>query len=167
MRRGSHLALRGRAIAQAGMATAVLLMAATAGYLKWQDGSIRDTEVAGSEAVTAAREGAVALLSYERETVESDLDDARSRLTGEFLDAYTALTREVVIPGSKRNDVSAVASVPAAAPSSMSGSRATVLLFINQSVVVGKDAPASTASSVRVTLDKVDGKWLISGFDPV
>jgi Mce-associated membrane protein len=42
-----------------------------------------------------------------------------------------------------------------------------VLLFVDQTVTVGQGAPTNTASSVRVTLDKVDGRWLISQFDPV
>jgi Mce-associated membrane protein len=42
-----------------------------------------------------------------------------------------------------------------------------VLVFVNQTVVVGQGAPSDTASSVRVTLDKVGGRWLISKFDPV
>jgi len=32
---------------------------------------------------------------------------------------------------------------------------------------VGADAPTNTTSSVRVTLDKVGGRWLISAFDPI
>jgi Mce-associated membrane protein len=40
-------------------------------------------------------------------------------------------------------------------------------VFVNQTVVVGQDAPTATASSVRLTMDKVDGKWLISKFEPV
>jgi Mce-associated membrane protein len=44
---------------------------------------------------------------------------------------------------------------------------AVVLVFVNQTVVVGQDTPTDTASSVRVTLEKVDGRWLISAFDPV
>jgi Mce-associated membrane protein len=44
---------------------------------------------------------------------------------------------------------------------------AVVLLFVNQTVVMGTDAPTNTASSVRVTLDKVGDRWLVSGFDPV
>lgn len=167
MRTDAHLSLRSRGIAHAAISAAVLIMVVAAGNLKWQDGSMRDKEMAGVEAVQAAKDGAIALLSYERDTVESDLGAARTRLTGQFLDAYTALTHEVVIPGSKRKAISAVASVPAAAPASIDGSHATVLLFINQSVFVGRDAPANTASSVRVTLDRVDGRWLISGFDPV
>jgi Mce-associated membrane protein len=42
-----------------------------------------------------------------------------------------------------------------------------VLVFVNQTTILGNSAPAYTASSVRVMLDKIDGRWLISGFDPV
>jgi Mce-associated membrane protein len=42
-----------------------------------------------------------------------------------------------------------------------------VLVFVNQTVIVGQDAPTDTASAVRVTLDKVGDRWLISSFDPV
>jgi Mce-associated membrane protein len=42
-----------------------------------------------------------------------------------------------------------------------------VLVFVNQTVIVGDGAPTATASSVKVTLEKVDGYWRISGFDPV
>jgi Mce-associated membrane protein len=32
---------------------------------------------------------------------------------------------------------------------------------------MGNSAPTNTASSVRMTLDKTNGKWLVSQFDPV
>jgi Mce-associated membrane protein len=41
------------------------------------------------------------------------------------------------------------------------------LVFVNQTSIVGTDAPTDTASSVRVGLDKVDGQWLISSFEPI
>jgi hypothetical protein len=44
---------------------------------------------------------------------------------------------------------------------------AEVLLFVNQTITVGGDAPSNTASTVRVTLDKIDDRWLVSQFDPV
>ena len=119
------------------------------------------------ESVQAAIDNTVALLSYRPDTVEKDLDAAKSRLTGNFLDAYTKLTNDVVIPGAKQKQISAVANVPAAAATSVTANRAVVLLFVNQTVIVGQDAPTNTASGVRVTLDKVDGRWLISQFDPV
>ena len=36
-------------------------------------------------------------------------------------------------------------------------------MFVNQTITVGNDPPTDTASSVRVTLDKIGGRWLISG----
>lgn len=156
-----------RTIAYGVLPGLALLLVAAAGVLKWQEASVRDAQVEGTESVRAATDGTVALLSYKPDTVGKDLDAARSRMTGEFLHAYTSLIHDVVIPGAKQKDISAVATVPAAASVSASGSHAVVLLFVNQSIIIGQDAPTSTASSVRVSLDKVDGRWLISGFDPV
>lgn len=144
-----------------------LLLASAAGFLKWQDGSARDAVTARTESVRAATDSTIALLSYKPDTVEKDLDAARSRLTGSFLNAYISLTHDVVIPGAKQKQISAVATVPAAASVRANENHAVVLLFVNQSVIIGQDAPTSTASSVRVTLDKVGGRWLISQFDPV
>lgn len=144
-----------------------LSLAAAAGWLKWQDTSVRDAVVARAESTRAASEGTVALLSYKPDTVQQDLDAARARLTGNFLDAYSQLTRDVVIPGAKQKQISAVATVGGAASVSATDSHAVVLLFVSQTVTVGQDAPTSTASNVRVTLDKRDGRWLISHFDPV
>jgi Mce-associated membrane protein len=144
-----------------------LLLASAAGFLKWQDASARDAQEARTESMQAASDGTIALLSYRADTVEKDLEAARSRLTGTFLNAYTSLTHEVVIPGAKQKQISAVATVPAAASISASTDHAVVLLFVNQSLIIGQDVPTNTASSVRVILDKVGGHWLISGFDPV
>jgi Mce-associated membrane protein len=41
------------------------------------------------------------------------------------------------------------------------------LVFVNQTISMGSDAPTSTASRIRITLDKLNGRWLIAGFDPV
>jgi Mce-associated membrane protein len=156
-----------RLIAYALLPGLALLLASAAGFLKWQDASVRDAAVARTESVRAATDGTVALLSYRPDTVQKDLEAARGRLTGTFLSAYTSLTHDVVIPGAKQKQISAVATVPGAASRSATANHAVVLLFVNQTVIVGQDAPTNTASSVRVTLDKIGGHWLISGFDPV
>lgn len=155
------------AVAYGLLPAAVLILAIVAGFLKWQDASVRSARDAGVESVAAARDGTIALLSYKPDTVEQDLESARSRMTGTFLDSYTSLTHDVVIPGAKQKQISAEATVPAAASVSATGDHAVVLLFVNQTVNVGKDPATNTGSSVRVTLDKVHGRWLISGFDPV
>ncbi|BBX66440.1 outer membrane protein [Mycobacterium saskatchewanense] len=144
-----------------------LIMAMAAGYLKWYDLSAHDRRLAASESVRAASDGAIAMLSYRPETVEKDLNAARDRLTGTLRDSYSSLTRDVVIPGSKQKSISASATVPAAASVSAAPDHAVVLLFVDQTVVVGNDPATNTASRVRVMLDKVAGRWLISSFDPL
>ncbi|WP_445164487.1 hypothetical protein ACTXG5_18555 [Mycobacterium sp. Dal123C01] len=144
-----------------------LSLASAAGLMKWRDASVRDATVARAESMQAATDSAIALLSYRPDTVQKDLETARVRLTGTFLNAYTQLTHEVVIPGAQQKQISAVATVPGAASVSASTNHAIVLLFVNQTIIVGQGAPTNSVSSVRVTLDKVDGRWLISQFDPV
>jgi Mce-associated membrane protein len=144
-----------------------LLLALGAGFLKWQDSSVRDSATARTESAQAAKDATVALLSYRPDTVDKDLGAARDLLTGDFKNAYTSLTDDVVIPGAKQKQISAVASVPAVASVSADRNHAVALVFVNQTVLVGTDAPTDTASSVRVTMEKIGGHWLISGFDPV
>lgn len=144
-----------------------LLLATTAGYLKWQDSSVRDSDVARVQSLRAAKDSAVALLSFRPDTIERDVAAARSHLTGQFEDTYTQVTREVLIPSTKEQRVAAVARVPAEASVSASGNHAVVLVFVDQTVQVGSSAPTDATSSVRVTLDKVGERWLISGWDPL
>jgi len=144
-----------------------LLLALGAGYMKWMDNSVRNNVIARDESIKAAKDSTVALLSYKPETVEQQLHAARDLLSGDFRDSYTSLTNDVVIPGAKQKQISAVATVPAAASVSANPRHAVVLVFVNQTVIVGQTAPTDTASSVRVTLDKVGDRWLISKFDPV
>ncbi|MCV7368568.1 hypothetical protein CRI77_15955 [Mycolicibacterium duvalii] len=144
-----------------------LTLALGAGFLKWRDNSVRNSEAAAAESVQAAKDSTIALLSYTPDKVEEQLGAARDLLTGDFRESYTSLTNDVVIPGAKEKNIAAVASVPAAASVSASPTEAVALLFVNQTVTVGQDPPTDTASSVRVTLEKVDDRWLISEFDPV
>jgi Mce-associated membrane protein len=144
-----------------------LLLTVAAGYLKWTDSSVRDSDAAAIESVQSATAGTIKMLSYEPQTVERDLGAARAGLTGPFRESYTQLTNDVVIPGSRQKNISAVATVPAASSVSASENHAVTLLFVNQTITVGNDAPSSTASAVKVTLDKVAGRWLISDLTPV
>lgn len=142
-------------------------LALGAGYLKWRVATLRESQLAATESVRAASDSAIALLSYKPETVQQDLEAARSRLSGQFSDTYTSLTRDVVIPGAQQKHIAATATVPAATSLSSSTTYAQVLLFVDQTITIGNDAPTKTTSSVRVTLEKIDNRWLISQFDPV
>jgi Mce-associated membrane protein len=162
--RGSRWA---RLIGRAVLPALALLLACAAGYLKWQHAVVDDTAAARTESVQAATDSTIALLAYQPKTVEKNLDAARDKLTGAFLNDYTALLRDLVIPGSKKKDVSAVVTVPGAASMSATRDHAMVLLFLDQTTIVGDEAPVFTASSIEVTLDKIGGRWLISKFEPL
>ena len=111
------------------------------GLAEWQGGSVIDADRGRIEATQAARDATVALLTYRPDTVERDLGAARDRLTGRFKDAYTSLTREVVIPGAKQKHISAVATVQAAASASAGPSHGVVLLFVSQTTIAGTTRP--------------------------
>jgi Mce-associated membrane protein len=145
----------------------IVLLGVGAGLLAWQDRSHRAVETARLESVQAASDATVAILSYKPDTVEQDLRKASDRLTGSFLESFTDLVNTVVIPGAREKKISAAAQVSAAASVSATADRAVALVFVNQAVTVEGGAPSGTASSVRVTLDKVDDRWLVSAFDPV
>jgi Mce-associated membrane protein len=161
------MAAASRVLAYGVLPAIALVLAMAAGFLKWTASSVRESDTARIESVQAATDGTIKLLSYHPDTVERDLGSARDLLSGSFRDSYSSLTNDVVIPGAKQKQISAVATVPGATSMSASRSHAVVLVFVNQTVIVGKDAPSSTTSAVKVTLDKSDGRWLISDFTPV
>ena len=144
-----------------------LIIALGVGYLKWLDGAARESRAAAEASVRAASESTIAILSYKPETVDRDLKAAAERLTAGFRQQYTQLVNDVVAPGAKQQHITAVATVPAAASVSATGKHAVVLVFVDQTTTIGNDAPTQTTSSVRVSLENVDGRWLISQFDPV
>ena len=144
-----------------------LILALGAGYLKWQDGSARLAQTAATQSVQAAKDSTIAILSYQPDTVDRDLTAAADRLTGDFRDEYRQLITSVVAPGAKQMHISAVATVPAASLASATANHAVVLVFVNQTTTIGNDPPTNTTSSVRVTLEKIEDRWLISQFEPV
>lgn len=156
-----------RIVAFAVLPALAFLLAIGAGWLKFLDSGVRESNAARDQSMQVAKDSTVALLSYKPDTVEQQLSAARDRLTGEFRDQYTELTNNVVIPGAKQKQISAVASVPAAASVTADPGRAVVLLFVNQTVTVSNGVPTDTASSVRITLEKTGDRWLISEFEPV
>ncbi|ORB21950.1 hypothetical protein BST36_15730 [Mycolicibacterium moriokaense] len=123
---------------------------------------------AANVALEAAKNGTVALLSYSPDTLDQDFANAKSNLTGDFLSYYTQFTEQIVTPAAKEKQVKTVAVVVRAGVIEIHRDSAVVLVFINQTTT-SKENPdgAFAASSVKVGLKKVDGRWLISAFDPV
>ena len=156
----------------AALALALALVAA-AGLTSWMFFFVyqpdRETDDAAVQsAIKAASDGTVALLSYSPESLDKDFATAKSKLTGSFLSYYTQFTEQIVAPAAKQKAVKTQAAVVRAALSEIHPDNAVVLVFINQTTE-SKDRPDASFinSAVRVTMQKIDGGWLISSFDPV
>lgn len=129
-----------------------------------------DHGIAGSSTtvIDAASEGSVALLSYAPDSLDKDFADARSRLTGDFLTYYSEFADKFVAPAAKQKDIRATATVVRAAPITVQADTAEVLVYLNQATTSRDNPePAQAASAVKVGLTKLDGKWLISSFNPI
>lgn len=152
------------------VAVALVASAGVAGWLYFYQYRVdqQTNADATNVALEAAKNGTVALLSYSPDSLDKDFAAAKSNLTGDFLSYYTQFTEQIVTPAAKEKQVKTAASVVRAAVSEMHPDSATVLVFVNQ-VTTSKENPdgAFAASSVKVGLKKVDGRWLINTFDPV
>lgn len=151
----------------------VLALLAAGGLTAWlyfsQYRPDEATDAAASQsAIDAARDGTVAMLSYRPDTLEHDFAAAKSHLTGDFLNYYDTFTKQVVSPAARDKAVTTTAQVVGAAATELHPKSAVVLVFVNQ-VTTSKERPdpSAAASSVLVSLAKVQGTWLINKFDPV
>lgn len=158
---------RALAIVLAMLVVASVALVVALFYFQYRPDQATDAGAAES-ATSAATKGTVAMLSYAPDTLDRDLSTAKSYLTGDFLSYYSQFTQQIVAPAAKQKAVKASATVIRAAVSELHPNSAVVIVFLNQTTASNeKPEPTLSASSVRVSLTKVDGKWLISSFDPV
>ena len=124
-------------------------------------------DAAAQRAIRAASDGVVASLSYSPANMDRDFVSAKSHLTGEFLAYYDKFTKEIVTPMVQQKHIAQTAAVLRAAVSELHPDSAVVLVFLNETTTSkDKQEPLTTPSSVRITLTKVNGSWLISKLDP-
>lgn len=121
-----------------------------------------------SAVINSASDGTVAMLSYSPETLDKDFAAAKSHLSGDFLSYYNQFTEQIVAPAAKQKSLKTTARVLGAAVQELHPDSAVVLVLVDQSTT-SKDNPdpSMAASSVLVSLSRVDGSWLINKFDPV
>jgi Mce-associated membrane protein len=116
----------------------------------------------------AASDGTAALLSYAPETLDKDFASARSHLSGGYLDYYNHFTETIVAPAAKQKAMKTTAHVKGAAVSGLRPDSAVVLVLVDQTTT-SKDTPepSTVASSVLVSMVRVNRDWLITKFEPV
>lgn len=158
---------RGRVLALVVLPVLALLLGAAAGYAKYEIVRADATDAAGVEAMAAAQNIVANLLTYQPITAEDQLRSALSSTTGAFHDSYAQQINDNIIPTAKKLNVYATTIVHAASVVSASPDRVVTLLFANQTVAVGQDAPTVTLSRFQATLERHDDRWLISEFSQV
>ncbi|OBB17684.1 hypothetical protein A5761_10045 [Mycolicibacterium setense] len=139
----------------------------TSAYFKYAAATVSESAVDGATALTAAKETAIVMLTYQPDTVRHTLDAARGRTTGQLRDEYVRLMNDVIIPGATADKISVTTTVPAASIVHAAPQNVVALLFIRQHISVGNDAPNNASSTVRMTMKEHDSSWLASTFDPV
>jgi Mce-associated membrane protein len=147
----------------------IAAIAAAVGVYFFQYRPAQQTDDAAQrQVVQAASDGVVAAVSYSYDHLDRDIARAKSLSSGEFLAYYTKFSEEFIAPAAKKGQLTAKAKVLRAAISEMHPDSAVVLVFINQDTASKeKPEPLTTASSVLVTMAKVEGSWLISKLYPL
>lgn len=145
--------------AAAGVLAAVL---AGAGYEGWLVFQHHQKDVAAAQALDAAKKYIITLTSVDTNAIDKNFTAVLDGSTGEFKDMYTkssAQLRQTLID----NKAAAHGSVIDAAVQSATEDKVDVVLFVDQSVSNGAaPAPQLDRSRVKMTMEKVDGRWLAS-----
>lgn len=150
------------------LGVAVAVVAVLTGALAYSAQNYSEVEQARTEAIVAAKDAVVPLLSYNYRTIDRQVSSTQGLLTGKFKDDYAALVRSQIIGTSKAQAVSIQTEVVSASIESGSASQVVVFMFVNQqSEVAGAAQPALTGSRLRLTMQHVGGRWLVSDLQPV
>lgn len=144
-------------------AAAVLAVTlAGTGYEGWLIYQHHQQQIAAAQALDAAKKYILALTSIDTNAIDKNFAEVLDGSTGEFKDMYTkssAQLRQALID----NKAAAHGNVIDAAVKSAAKDKVEVVLFVDQSVSNAAAAqPQIDRSRVKMTMEKVDGRWLAS-----
>lgn len=150
------------------LVVAAVLAGAAVGWLAWERSARLAVDHVRAAASSAAVVATARVLSYDHHSMDADIAAAREQLTGGFLEDYTVLMAQSVAPAAVRNQTVTTAEVEASSVVSAGPDQVELLLFVNQTTTgVELAGPKLDSSRVMVTMDEVDGRWLISTLRPV
>jgi Mce-associated membrane protein len=135
-------------------------------YLRSDDATA--TADARTAATNAAQQDVPAVLSYGYAALNDYPAVAKSKTTGDFQAALGALIEQSVVPAAKDQQIVTKSEVAASSVVSAATDKVVLLMFINQTTTSKSlTQPKLEGSRVRVTMQQVNGSWLISQLDPV
>ncbi|SOX54563.1 hypothetical protein MAAFP003_3239, partial [Mycobacterium ahvazicum] len=138
---------------------ASLAVSGLLGWKLWQEHQVKE---AGQQAQQAAIAYAQVLTSIDSNKVDENFRQVLDGATGEFKDMYTQSSvqlRQLLID----NKASAHGVVVDSAIQSASTNKVVVLVFIDQTVANSQSPdPRIDRSRIKMTMEKVDGRWRAS-----
>jgi Mce-associated membrane protein len=141
---------------------AVAVVVAVAGWEGWLLYQQHQTDVAAEQALDAATKYAVVLTSIDTNALDQNFTEVLDGSTGEFKDMYAKSStqlRQLLVD----NKAAAHGVVIDAAVKSATKDKVEVLLFVDQSVSnLAVPDPRIDRSRIKMTMEKVDGRWLAS-----
>ncbi len=141
---------------------AVLVCAA----LAYRANAASQLDAARSEGLESARSAARVFMAYDYRRLDRDFDRARSLLTGDFRKEYSSTTKSIVTPTAAKTHAVVRAEVQAASVVSATPDRVVALLFVNQTTTSNRASePRTDLTRVRMTLQRVGDRWLVSKVD--
>ena len=161
-RAANTVTIRRSSLRNAALAAALVVLLAATGFLGWQVLQDRQLRQASEEAQRAAVSYAQVLTSIDSDKVDENFKEVLDGATGEFKDMYSQSSvelRQLLV----ENKATARGVVVDSAVQSASKDKAVVLLFVDQSVSNTKlPDPRIDRSRMKMTLEKVDGRWRAS-----
>ncbi|HET9875388.1 MAG TPA: Mce protein [Mycobacterium sp.] len=146
---------------------AVVLVAvlAGAGYGGWSLLQRHETDVAGQQALAAAEKYVLTLTNFDSvfadPAVEKDMDYLLDGATGEYKDMY-ARSQAKLLKLQVEKKAAGRGTIVDSTVKSATKDKAVVVLLVDQSVTNADNPdPQLDRSRVRVTMYKVDGRWLV------
>ena len=143
-------------------AAVFIAFVAAAGYEGWLLFQQHQNDVAGGQALAAARKYAVTLTTTDPNAIDQNFTDILDGATGDFKDTYTKASsrlRKMLID----NKVATQGTVIDSAVKSATTNKVEILLFVRQSVTnSASPEPRTDITAVTMTMEKVGDRWLAS-----
>ena len=149
-----------------GLAVLTLVVAGTAGYLWVQVPSDSSVADATSAAQAAAERAVVPVLSYDAAHIDESKAAAQPYLTGDYRKQYDQLFDGIIAKNAPATGTVLKAELVRSSVVRASDDRVQVFLLINQTRTNKKfTEPQVYKNWVTVTMEKVDGDWLVADME--
>lgn len=148
------------ALVALGVVVAGLIAVLVVGYLSWQHQ--RDVNSARAAALKSAKTFAVDFGSYDYQHLDTEFAAVAKKMTPGFAKDYTSTSAKLK-PTLMQYKTHVSAKIQGAGVTSVSTSKAVVLVFLDQTVQTSQSStPRIDRNRLEVHLQKSGGKWLVS-----